>query len=329
MKPLIQRSITCAVMAMVLVLFSSMGLLAQEKASYKVKKGDTLYGISKSLDVTIAELKQWNNISGSEIELGQELVYYLVKDSTETDLPETDSSPLLSQASSSQNVYYTVKSGDTLYQIARDHDMTVDQIKSLNNLSSDNLRIGQQLAVKKRNEAPPSVSEFNEESTPQGIFTVYEVKSGETVTRLLSKFKMTEDEFRTLNPELNLDKLAIGQEVTILLPPSRSYKNPFLQKANLEDLGEVRAFSYQNEESGEATTNGELYDPEALTGAHSNIAMGSIIFVENIQTKEGVYIRINDRITNSGLKLSQKAFTVLGLDRSAEPTVTIFTESND
>ncbi|HET8864440.1 MAG TPA: septal ring lytic transglycosylase RlpA family protein, partial [Gracilimonas sp.] len=75
--------------------------------------------------------------------------------------------------------------------------------------------------------------------------------------------------------------------------------------------------------------NGELYDPEALTAAHSNIALGSIIFIENVETGNGVYVRINDRITGSGLKLSQRAFSILQLDKATQPAVTIYTEGNE
>jgi len=140
---------------------------------------------------------------------------------------------------------------------------------------------------------------------------------------------MTEREFTLLNPELQPNLLAEGQELTVLLPPSRTYENPYLQKANLQDLGEVNVIRYDDSEVGETTTNGELYDPEALTAAHSNIALGSIIFLENTETGNGVYVRINDRITGSGLKLSQSAFSTLRLNQSAQPAVTIYTEVNE
>lgn len=207
--------------------------------------------------------------------------------------------------------------------------MTVQELKDLNDLTDDNLRIGQRLAVKKQSETPPSVAEFSEESTPQGVFSVYEIKSGENLADITSRFRMTEEEFQMLNPELDTNRLPSGQQVTILLPPSRNYDNPYLEKANLEDLGEVQVSTYRDSEFGETTTNGELYDPEALTAAHSNISLGSIIFVENTQTGNGVYVRINDRITGSGLKLSQKAYSTLRLNEAGQPAVTIYTEVND
>jgi LysM repeat protein len=317
--------------SIVFTLLISANVLAQDKATYQVRQGDTLYGISKKLDVTIAELQQWNDMTSNEIELGQELVYYIPGEEAEEveQAPAEPSDPLINSSSSSQNVFYIVKSGDTLYDIARDHNMTVAQLRTLNNISGSNLSIGQRLAVKKKTSSAPSVSEFSEESSPQGVFSIYEVQRGEILNDLLSKFKMTQREFTLLNPNLQPDLLAEGQELTVLLPPSRHYDNPYLQKANLRDLGEVNVIRYDGSEVGETTTNGELYDPSALTAAHSNIALGSIIFVENTETGNGVYVRVNDRITGSGLKLSQKAFSTLRLDQSNQPAVTIYTEVNE
>lgn len=321
-------SLRIAGFLLVLLFFTSVKGLAQEQSTYQVKQGDTLYGISKQLNVSIAELQQWNDLDGNQIEIGQELIYYIQEEQAQV-LPDEASEPLVNRTPGSENVFYIVKSGDSLYRIAGDHDMTVQELKDLNNLTSNNLSIGQRLAVKKQPEAPPSVAEFNEESTPQGIFTVYEVKSGESSEDITSRFKMTENEFQMLNPELDISRLSAGQQVTILLPPSRNYDNPYIQKANLEDLGEVKVFVYSDSEYGETTTNGELYDPEALTAAHSNISLGSIIFIENVQTGNGVYVRVNDRITGSGLKLSKKAFSTLRLNEANQPAVTIYTEVND
>jgi LysM repeat protein len=311
-----------------LLLFSTGSVFAQQQSTYEVKAGDTLYGISKSLNVTIAELQQWNNLSGSDIELGQKLIYYVREDNAEGETND-NTEPLINQSDASQNVYYTVKSGDTLYGIAREHNMTINQLRELNNISGDNIRVGQSLAVKKKSEAPPSVSEFSEESTPQGVFSAYSIKSGETVSAINRRFKMTEEEFLKLNPDVDPNRLVAGQEVTVLLPPSRNYDNPYLQKANLQDLGKVSVTKYSAGEAQETTTNGELYDPSGLTAAHSNMALGSIIFVENSETGSGIYVRINDRITGSGLKLSQKAFETLRLGSMTQPSVTIYTEIND
>lgn len=307
----------------ILLLAFSVDLSAQEKKSYTVKEGETLYAISKILQVSVTELQEWNNIDDSGISIGQELVYY-VKEEEQPPLEPAKS--LVDISNPAENTFYIVKSGDNLYTIARFHNMTLDELKSLNELTSDVLRIGQKLSVKKVTVAP-SVSEFSEESSPQGSFVVYTVERGQTLTDILNKFKMTERELQELNPEISVVALDRGQQITVLLPPSKSYDNPYLNNANLQDLGTVGAISYKDSELGNTTTNGELYNSEELTAAHSNIALGSIIFIENPETQSGMYVRINDRITDSGLKLSAKAFRILGLQNSSNPTVTIYTDS--
>lgn len=307
----------------ILLLAYSVNLSAQEKKSYIVKEGETLYAISKVLEVSVAELQEWNNIDDSGISIGQELVYYVKE---EEELPTEPAKSLVDISNPAENTFYIVKSGDNLYTIARYHNMTLEELQSLNELTSDVLRIGQKLSVKKISVAP-SVSEFSEESSPQGSFAVYTVERGQSLSDILTKFKMTERELQELNPEISVVALDRGQQITVLLPPSRSYDNPYLNNATLQDLGTVGASLYNNDELGNATTNGELYNPEELTAAHSNIALGSIIFIENPETKNGIYVRINDRITDSGLKLSAKAFRILELENSGNPTVTIYTDS--
>lgn len=312
----------------VIMLFSgTLALNAQQKSTYEVKAGETLYSISKKLDVTIAELSQWNNLEGNTISIGQKLTYFEEDEKPDTvDSPPESNSKIVNSSSGSDNTSYTVKSGDNLYSISREHNMTVDQLKELNNLENNNLSVGQKLAVRKVSVAP-SVSRFASESSPQGTFSIYEVERGESLSDLLRKFKMSEREFKALNPEISLASLSRGQEVTVLLPPSRNYGNPYLQKANLQDLGEIAVISYDSSEKGKSTTNGQLYDPESLTAAHSNIALGSIIFVENKNTGKGIYVQVNDRITGSGLKLSNRAFRILELQKNTQPTVTIYTDN--
>ncbi|MTI87469.1 MAG: LysM peptidoglycan-binding domain-containing protein [Balneolaceae bacterium] len=319
------RSLKIVVIVMMVVAAFSATAIAQQKATYTVKQGETLFSISKKLEVTIAELRQWNKLGGNELNIGQELVYYKT-DEPIRKMPETPSKPLVNTKKNTANTYYTVKSGDNLYTIARLHNMTLKQLKELNNLRSNQIRVGQKLAVKELSVAP-SVSENEGRSTPQGAFSLYTVQRGEDLNAILRKFKMTEQEFKALNTDLDVSTLDRGQKVTILLPPSRNYENPYLQKADLQDLGSVPVSKYGENEMGSTTTNGELYDPTALTAAHSNIALGSVIFVENLANGRGIYIRINDRITGNGLKLSGRAYRILGLDQTAQPAVTIFTDS--
>lgn len=113
---------------------SNTGSTAVSGATYTVKTGDNLYRIAVNHGITLANLKSWNNLKNDMIYVGQKLVV-------------SQSANSSSQTSSSQ-VTYTVKSGDTLYRVAATNNLTVAQLKSLNNLTSDMILVGQKLKLK-------------------------------------------------------------------------------------------------------------------------------------------------------------------------------------
>lgn len=304
---------------------SASDLHAQQR--HTVQRGETLYSISRTLNVSVAELREWNQLSGNELNVGQELLYYT--NEQETAPADTVRGPsLISRPQIQTNAYYVVKSGDNLTRIAGDHDMSVAELKALNGMTSDLIRVGQRLTVRKLvDSVAPSAQEYSGESSPQGAFVIYTVKAGESSADILERFEMSRTELRDLNPSLQLDALREGQRITVLLPSTGTFNNPYAPEAGLEDLGSVTATKYQEERAGTATSSGELYDPQSLSAAHANIALGTILFVRNPETGTGIYVRINDRIPENGIKLSQRAWEALGLSGSAEASLTMYLES--
>ena len=97
--------------------------------TYTVQRGDSLYSISQKFDTTVNALKEANNLTSNILSVGQILRIPSVEES-------------------SPGVTYTVQRGDSLYSIAREFNTTVDEIKNLNNLTSNLLTIGQILIVR-------------------------------------------------------------------------------------------------------------------------------------------------------------------------------------
>lgn len=309
-----------------------------DRIVHRVEAGESMFAISRRYDVTIAEIQQWNQLDGTELNAGQELIIFVDGESAQEELPPTiteveqmDEQERTSivrrmEDSPSESGTYTVRSGDTLYQIARQHDMSVTELRQLNNLENDMLRVGQRLTVRKI-QTPPSIAEGAENSTPQGKFAVHRLQSGENTQRILSRFKMDRSELEALNPGVNINNLSAGQQVTVLLPPTRNFRNPYRAGASLEDLGTVAVSRYDTSDRATPTTSGELYNPNQLTAAHTNMALGNIVYVENPANGVGVFVRVNDRYSGDGLKLSGKAFELLGFSSVAQPQVTIYLDN--
>ncbi|PTM08523.1 MAG: hypothetical protein DA443_08765, partial [Bacteroidetes bacterium] len=214
--------------------------------------------------------------------------------------------------------FHTVKSGETLTSIARMYDMTVTELRRLNDKTSDRLGIGQRLVVHEIVTAPPSVSEDVSKSTPQGMFTLYTVQRGESVETLLERFELSLRQLQALNPDTDLNEIRPGRQLTILLPPSKTFPNPYLRDSNIESMGSIWVFPYEDGERANTTTSGELYHPDELTGAHATLPLGSVIFIRSEKTDRSSFVRINDRHTEKGLKLSGRAFDVLKLESVPE-----------
>lgn len=105
---------------------------------HKVAEKETLYSISRLYNVSIDDLKQWNNLRDNALALGQELVIREVAPST-----TFSGNPALK----TQRTVHTVETKETLFSISRQYGVTVQQLKEWNGLSSEELRVGQVLFV--------------------------------------------------------------------------------------------------------------------------------------------------------------------------------------
>ncbi|PKD43663.1 LysM peptidoglycan-binding domain-containing protein [Rhodohalobacter barkolensis] len=306
---------------------------ADNQITHTVEPGETLFSVSRRYSVTIAEIQQWNDLESTNLSLGQELTIFRPDDSTSTEEPQLAEAEIPAEERESiiresegdaPNTYYIVRSGDSLFRIANQHGLSVDELKQLNNLETDMLRVGQRLTVPSERSSAPSVAEEASESTPQGKFVQYRVQSGETGESILDKFNMSESELFALNPDLSMNQISSGQRVTVLLPPTRSFQNPYRTESDLENLGSVSVFRYSGNDVANPTTSGELYNPDQLTAAHPNIALGKVVYIENPSNNNGIFVKINDRHSGDGLKLSTAAYDMLSFSSVEQARVTIY-----
>ena len=146
---------------------------------YTVKSGDSLWSISRKFGVTVNDLKKVNNLSSNLLSIGQNLIIPGKKNNTSSN-------------------EYVVKKGDTLYGIANKYNVSVDNLKSYNNLSTDSLSIGQIIKI------PDNKVNSNE----------YVVKSGDSLYSISRKYGVSVDELMSVN-NLKSTVLSVGQVLKI------------------------------------------------------------------------------------------------------------------
>lgn len=131
-----KKHLMTAAMATGLILTAFGASASADGNTYTVQSGDTLWKISQTYHVTVDQLKTWNQLSTDSIYVNQNLSI----------VPQIIS-PTATAVAAPSYASYTVKSGDTLYGIAKTYGTTVTDLKNLNGLTSDVIQIGQQLKI--------------------------------------------------------------------------------------------------------------------------------------------------------------------------------------
>ncbi|WP_413999774.1 LysM peptidoglycan-binding domain-containing protein [Flavobacterium sp. W1B] len=117
--------------------------LVKNTTFYIVQKGDNLNTIAKNNNVTVAEIKEWNNLTGNAIQLGASL---------QLESKETETKEAVALAAELKNIEYIVQKGDNLGNIAKKFGASLADLKDWNHLSDNNIALGRVLIVTK-NEA--------------------------------------------------------------------------------------------------------------------------------------------------------------------------------
>ena len=192
--------------------------------TYTVVKGDYLSTIANKYGVTVAQLKSWNNLSSDLILIGQKLKVNATTSVASTSTTSTTSTTKNTAASTTTTTTYTVVKGDYLSKIANKYGVTVAQLKSWNNLSSDLILIGQKLKVN----ATTSVASTNTVSTSTAsttntttntaasttTTTTYTVVKGDYLSKIANKYGVTVAQLKSWN-NLSSDLILIGQRLKV------------------------------------------------------------------------------------------------------------------
>ena len=162
-----------------------------------------MYRIANSYNIPINNIIDYNNLETTVLTVGQTLR-----------IPKQE---IIEEEN--DNIY-TVKAGDSLYSIAQTFGTTVDELKTLNNLTSNVLSIGQQLII-------------GRDGIEESEYIVYQVVPGDTLYSIARRYNTKVDAIKAYN-NLTSDNLTIGTVIQIPTPTSvdTTYQNYTIQSGD-------------------------------------------------------------------------------------------------
>lgn len=186
-------------------------------APYTVQKGDTLTRIAANNNTSVQALKTLNNLPSDRIYINQKLEVGGSSTPVQTVQAPPASTPI------SEVKYYTVVPGDSLSKIAKLNNISLTNLRTWNNLTSDLIYPGQKFIVSDPSSASntPSVTPAPTApvvtpvlAAPAVVGTEYVVISGDTLSRIALQYGLSVQELKTING-LQSDMIYVGQKLVV------------------------------------------------------------------------------------------------------------------
>jgi membrane-bound lytic murein transglycosylase D len=190
------------------VIVSSRYYSGSATQQYRVHRGETLSSIARKYGTTVSSLRQTNHLARSSVNAG---TYLKVPVSSHASAITQITKSTRAKTPSGQ--VYTVKKGDTFYNVSKRFAVSRNNIASWNGISpNSSLRLGQKLVIKSGGQQVASVS-------PTRLIH-YKVKKGDSLMQLTRKFGVTLNDLRKANPAAASKGLRPGQSIKILVDNS-------------------------------------------------------------------------------------------------------------
>ena len=268
----------------------------QDGIVHKVAPKETLYSISRTYQVSLDDIKQWNNLTDNSLSIGQELIIRKSPSSRPQPVLHDQPQPI------ARSGVHTVGQGQTLFSIARQYEVTVDQLREWNQLGGSELKVGQTLYVSQPEQATTSRREEVTTTRPE------EVKPPATTAPV----ERREPQIVNTTPPANN-------------PPVKN--NPSAQNNSPATTGQSAESIRISEslKSGDEIIEGGL--AELIEGTegnrkylalHRTAPMGTILKVRNEMNNREVFVRVMGKLPDTALtdkliiKISKSAYDRLG-----------------
>ena len=174
---------------------------------HRVRRGESIGSIANKYGVSVAALKDWNNLRSNKLSLGKKLKIYTDRESRY--LASAESSNLFTKHTKVFN--YKVRRGETISQLASKFGVPVLTLRRWNSLKNDRIVAGQTLRIY-TNERTESLGD----NSPKTIANInyYKVKPGEALGQIAEKYKVSPSSIRRWN-NLRTNKILSGQTLKI------------------------------------------------------------------------------------------------------------------
>lgn len=187
--------------------------------THTVKSGEYLYLIGQNYGVTVQQLKEWNNLTSNYIYSGDQLLI----SGPAVNQPKPEETEAEKTPVSETGKYYTVRAGDYLWKIATDHGITVNQLKSWNNLTSNYIYSGDRFLVSNPKIVTPTPIEPKPEPKPQPkpepkpTVAYYTVTPGDYLWKIATQHGITLSQLKEWN-KLSSNYIYSGDRLAVSDP---------------------------------------------------------------------------------------------------------------
>ncbi len=308
---------------------------------HKVEPKETLFSISRRYGAAVADIKGVNPGIENGLMIGQ-----IIKVPTQRKaLAQTAAAPQAPASSSAGNgtKIHTVAPQQTLYAIATLHKVSIEELRSWNNLSGNEISIGQQLIVS----APANTKPVSAPVTNRAITTIAEepakvvypanglhkVAPSQTLYSIATMYNLSVDELKKMNGML-ADDLSVGQELAVTAEAARTLQAQAPQHAPVNNYPApaqtASAGQTNTTENTASTVNITGYDKVVETGLaeviespvetskymalHKTAPVGTILTIKNDMNGTSVFVRVIGRLPETGVndkvvvRISKKAY---------------------
>ncbi len=279
----------------------SAGVASAGSDTHIVKQKETLYGIAKSYNLTVDELKALNPSVAGGLKIGDELI---VKKRTAVAVKAPQSAA--SQPAALQNgnpITHYVESGETKFGIAKRYGITVEELERQNPGIRESLPVGYKLTINTGSSGAVVAGTPTESPSKVG-YANYEVKPKETLYSLTNSLGISEEELVRLNPSLK-DGLKVGMILKVpgrgsmVVTSAKGFKDltKSLSFSKRKKLAMLMPFNVSKIEGDTAKSIGERLKSDAFLNMTLDFYSGALMAIDSAKT---LGLNVDVRIYDSG-----------------------------